>query len=152
MRKHRAETSAADPPAAEALAARADQGDEYLLKLSRYVHLSPVFVGELKHQALAVRREHLRRYPWSSYRGYAGVGRRLAFMDEGPVLGMMAVPAGKRRRAYRRFVEGGLAETDAEFVELLERSGWGLGDEAFQAQIERTRSGLETVGIAVMQT
>ena len=109
------------------------QGNEYLLQLTRYVHLNPVFVGKLKNQPLEVRREHLRQYPWSSYRGYAGLGKGYAFVEEGPVLAMMEGPARKRRLAYRRFVEAGIRETDAEFVELLEASAWGIGDDAFQA-------------------
>jgi len=115
--------------------AQAVQGDAYLLKLSRYVHLNPVAVGPLARQAPGVRREYLRRYPWSSYRGYAGLARPYAFMEEGPVLALTGEAAPKQRRAYRRFVEAGLAETDEEFVDLLRTSGWGLGDAEFQEGI-----------------
>ena len=49
------------------------QGDRHLLNLSRYIHLNPVFVGDCRRQELGLRRQQLRDYPWSSYRGYAGL-------------------------------------------------------------------------------
>lgn len=111
------------------------QGDEYLLKLSRYIHLNPVFIGDIKKQPLKIRREHLRAYPWSSYRGYAGIVKPYEFVEEAPVLAMLETAAKKRRVAYRRFVEAGIAETDAEFMELLKASPWGIGDSGFQDRI-----------------
>jgi putative transposase len=43
--------------------ARLVEGDDYLLKLSRYVHLNPVFVGKWRNASLAERRQALRNYP-----------------------------------------------------------------------------------------
>lgn len=111
------------------------QGDTHLLKLTRYIHLNPVFVGRMRKEPLEVRRDCLRQYPWSSYRGYAGLARPYDFVDESPVLKMMEVPAKKRRPAYRRFVESGLVETDEEFEELLKHTTWGIGDTQFQNRI-----------------
>ena len=110
-------------------------GDEYLLKLSRYIHLNPVFVGTMKKEPLEVRRDSLRRYPWSSYRGYAGLGKPYDFVDEAPILALTEAVAKKRRLTYRRFVETGIAETDAEFLESLKDSPWGIGDTEFQNRI-----------------
>ena len=108
------------------------QGEDYLLKLSRYIHLNPVFIKEFSGQSLAERREQLRAYAWSSYQGYAGLGKPWDFVDEAPVLAMMEGAASKRRRAYRRFVEAGIADTDEEFHELLKTFRWGIGDQSFQ--------------------
>ena len=110
-------------------------GDEYLLKLSRYIHLNPVFVRGIRNAALQDRLQRLRSYPWSSYRGYAGLAKPYAFIDEAPILGLSGMPAKKQRRAYRRFVEAGVAEADEEFLELLKTARWGIGDEAFQARV-----------------
>lgn len=118
------------------------QEDEYLLKLSRYIHLNPVFAGAIKKQPLKIRRQHLRGYAWSSYRGYAGLGNSYEFMDEAPVLRMMETREKKQRLAYRRFVEAGIAETDAEFVELLKESRWGVGDSEFQDRIRDLHTGM----------
>ena len=111
------------------------EGDEYLLKLSRYIHLNPVFVGRAKQEPVDVRREWLRKYPWSSYRGYAGLARPYECVEERPILVMMSSTARKERRAYRRFVEAGLGETDEEFMQLLQNSRWGIGGPEFQDRI-----------------
>ena len=111
------------------------QGDKYLLALSRYLHLNPVFVGSMTGQPLARRLTELRAYPWSSYRGYVGLAKSSDFIDEGPILAMMETSKKKRRRAYRRFVEAGIAETDEEFLEVLKGSAWGIGGGEFQEHI-----------------
>ena len=49
------------------------EGDEYLLRLSRYIHQNPVWVGALAKRPLKDRVAALRAYPWSSYRAYAGL-------------------------------------------------------------------------------
>lgn len=111
------------------------QGDEYLLKLSRYIHLNPVFVAPMAGQPLERRLAELRTYRWSSYQGYAGLAKPGDFVDYGPVLAIMGVRETKRRRAYRRFVEAGMAETDDEFLEVLQGSAWGIGGSEFQERI-----------------
>ncbi|MFA5043416.1 MAG: transposase [Kiritimatiellia bacterium] len=116
------------------------EGDAYLLTLSRYIHLNPVFAGSLMGQPLAGRLAEFRAYPWSSYRGYAGLAKPNDFVDEGPILAMMAAPEKKRRRAYRRFVEAGIAETDDEFLEVLQGSAWGIGGGEFQERIRDLHS------------
>ena len=60
--------------------ARLVEGNEYLLKLSRYVHLNPVKIGAVRSKPLAERLEMLRAYPWSSYRGYVGLAARRALV------------------------------------------------------------------------
>ena len=110
-------------------------GDDYLLKLTRYVHLNPVFAGRLKAAPLKERVEHLRHYKWSSYPGYAGRAKPEAFVDYGPLLALVGGKASQQRRSYRRFVEAGLAHTDEEFVAILKEVRWGLGDEGFMATI-----------------
>ena len=115
--------------------AEAVAGDEYLLKLSRYIHLNPIFVRRVKTQPLEARLRHLRAYPWSSYRGYAGLAKPYPFVDEAPILVLTGIPVKQQRRAYRRFVEAGIAETDKEFRSLLKTSRWGIGNEEFQARV-----------------
>ena len=110
-------------------------GDEYLLKLSRYIHLNPVFVRGIKNLPMKDRIQRLRSYPWSSYRGYAGLAEPQGFIDEAPVLDLLGVAAKRQRRAYARFVEAGIAKNDEEFRERLQGSRWGVGDEAFQARV-----------------
>ncbi len=111
------------------------QGDDYLLKLSRYVHLNPVFVRGMRNQPTENRVVALRAYRWSSFRGYAGLEGPCAFVTEGPVLAMLEGPVKRRRIAYRRFVEEGIAESDVEFLEVLKDTTWGIGDDEFRGRI-----------------
>ncbi len=117
-------------------------GDDYLFKLSRYIHLNPVYIRSLIEQPLKRRLAELRAYPWSSYRGYAGLGKAEKFIDDGPILALMEGAAKKRQRAYRRFVEAGLAEEDDEFLEVLKESGWGIGGDEFQERIRDLHTAL----------
>ena len=91
--------------------------DAYILKLSRYVHLNPVFIVSMRRQPVAERLALLRQYPWSSYPGYIGRSRRLAFVDYAPILAMMSPDESRQARTYRRFVEAGVSDVDAEFIE-----------------------------------
>ncbi|MBI2361216.1 MAG: transposase, partial [Deltaproteobacteria bacterium] len=69
--------------------------DNYLLQVSRYIHLNPVGAG-------IVRRPQ--EYRWSSYAAYAG-RKETGGVNRELILGQLG--EGKRRRArYREFVEG----------------------------------------------
>ena len=116
--------------------ARLVEGDEYLLALSRYVHLNPVRVGSIRSKPLEERIGSLRSYRWSTYPGYIHRRQALGFVEYGPVLGQMR---GKRRDwpgRYREFVEDGLAENDAEFEQALKASPRSIGSDGFRAWVD----------------
>jgi putative transposase len=119
--------------------ARIVSGDDYLLRLSRYVHQNPAWVGGWIERPITERINHLRAYRWSSYRGYIGEARPFDFVDEAPVLAMMRGRGSQGRRAYREFVEQGLARSDEEFQQALRAPGIAIGDEAFRQWVERLR-------------
>ena len=122
--------------------AAAVQGDRYLLKLTRYIHLNPVAVGEGLQQPLKQRLARLREHVWSSYRGYAGLSEPEAHVDEQPILAMMRGGGDARRRAeYRRFVESGLAKTDAEWLAIYRKSQRGLGEAVCRPEMPEPREG-----------
>jgi putative transposase len=52
--------------------ARLVEGDEYLVRLTRYMHLNPVKTKAMAARPLSDRLAALREYRWSSHRGYAG--------------------------------------------------------------------------------
>lgn len=112
------------------------QGDEYLLALTRYVHLNPAFTSPMKRKTFQERANHLRAYRWSSYPGYAGMRKQYQFVDEEAVLAMMGGPKRERRRRYRKYVESGLAQSDEEFREALQESPLSIGRESFRAMAE----------------
>jgi putative transposase len=116
--------------------------DEYILKLSRYVHLNPVYTKKSKVLPIRERIDTLRSYPWSSYCGYIGKAKPMTFVDEGPVLAMMGRSVRKQRATYRRFVEAAIIDIDAAFIEAKRQSPLCIGSEPC---LERIRSLYETL-------
>lgn len=110
--------------------------DEYILKLSRYVHLNPVYIGAYRKKTTKERIDILRQYRWSSYRSYIGKVKPLSFVSYAPVLTMMGRTKRKQPSTYRRFVESGIADIDSAFVESKRRSRLCLGSEAFHDKID----------------
>jgi putative transposase len=116
--------------------ARLVEGNEYLLKLSRYVHLNPVKITRIKSEPLSERLELLRKYTWSSYQAYVGLAPRNDFVDYGPVLGLLGGGKGDREDRYREFVETGAAQDDEEFAEAMWLSAHCIGGEDFREDVE----------------
>jgi hypothetical protein len=81
-----------------------------LLEVSRYLHLNPVRGMVLGQGTPMERRERLREYRWSSYRGYAGLEKRKSFLDSEPIQEVFQTYTGRRWKAweYRRWMEEGL--------------------------------------------
>ncbi|MBI1921548.1 MAG: transposase [Geobacter sp.] len=72
------------------------EADEYLVELSRYIHLNPVKVG------IVERPEH---YQWSSYQSFIGQSKPPAWLRTGFILGCFAKKEADARKKYRSFVE-----------------------------------------------
>jgi REP element-mobilizing transposase RayT len=112
------------------------EGDEYLLALSRYVHLNPVRVDGIKDKPIAERIKYLREYAWSTYPSYIGERKAFDFVEYAPILAEMS---GKRRdwpRRYREFVETGLAEEDEDIKLALKESPRSIGGEGFRVWVD----------------
>jgi len=116
--------------------ARLVAGDEYLLKLSRYVHLNPGMTAAARRQPLAERLKLLREYPWSSLRAYRGAAPPPPWLVREPTLARLGGRGAVRQRRYAEFVEAGLAQEDEEFKSELLRSALGIGDETFRAEVD----------------
>ena len=116
--------------------ARLVAGDEYLLKLSRYVHLNPVKGKDKITQLLPERMERLRTYAWSSYRSYIGLAKRLEWVDYGPMLALMGGRDKERMERYRCFVEAGIAADDDEFIAAMSRSARSIGTDDFREWVD----------------
>jgi putative transposase len=111
------------------------EGNEYLLKLSRYIHLNPVCVPDRTESSLQDRVQALRNYVWSSYRGYAGITGMEEWVQNMPLLEMISHHKIRPEIAYQRYVESGLARTDEEFLQCIKNSPWGIGTDKFQQKI-----------------
>ena len=103
--------------------------DEYLLELSRYIHLNPV---------MAKISESPEDYPWSSYRAYVKGGETiLSWLQRDRLLSYFETTTRKAMNRYRRFVE----ETDETLMKdpgTHAVSGSILGNESFITWIQET--------------
>src|SRR6266566_3853181 len=117
------------------------QEGEYLLGLSRYVHLNPVRGVSLGRGTPSERRKRLRAFRWSSYRGYAGLSAPFPFVQETMVLDELRGPRRAERLRYRRFVEEGLLR---EVENPFDAVQWQavLGDESFVQKLRDRVKGL----------
>ena len=115
---------------------------EYLLALSRYLHLNPVRGKVLGRGTPGERRERLRAYRWSSYRGYAGLTKPWVAVQEELVLGELGGPRRERALRYRRFVEAGLVEEIENPVQAL-RWQTVLGSEGFVRRMQDRINGMK---------
>ena len=81
-------------------------GDEYLLRLSRYVHLNPVRTKAWRSRPLDEQVEGLREYCWSSYPGYVDPSKKLDVVHRGRGIPSGSGPALRRTVADRAPARG----------------------------------------------
>jgi putative transposase len=117
------------------------QEGDYLLGLSRYLHLNPVRGVSLGRGTPSERRKRLRAFRWSSYLGYAGLKKPYSFVEEEMVLGELGGVRKDERVRYRRFVEEGLVR---EVENPFEAVRWQavLGNETFVQKLRDRLKGL----------
>ena len=103
--------------------------DDYLLELSRYVHLNPVRVGKYKKLACHEQMQYVERYWWSSLPGYLYKRKSVDFVSYDMVLSMV----GNQRR-YRKFLLDGLQSGVKDpFMDVQYRMV--LGDDDFVSRV-----------------
>jgi len=110
-------------------------GDQYLLRLSRYIHLNPVRTEFWKDKSLAEKIEFLDRYVWSSYRFYAGMASSPAWLERAPLLALTAPNAINPESIYLKYVQDGLAESDDDMRQLVQSRNPAIGSVAFLASL-----------------
>ncbi|MFO7870349.1 MAG: transposase [Kiritimatiellia bacterium] len=112
------------------------RGDDYLLRLSRYIHLNPVYVEGFDKASRERKIERLRTYNWSSFPAYAGLAPRQEWMDYDPLRRLVAGSRRGQARAFVRFVEAGIDSEDEVLEEAMGRSSKAIGDPEFCRQVE----------------
>jgi REP element-mobilizing transposase RayT len=108
--------------------------DNYLVELSRYVHLNPV-------RASIVKRPE--EYKWSSYPGYIVKGTEVEWVEYAWVLSKFGGDIKKAREKYRRYVEEGLKEKQGETPLSSVQGQVILGGEDFVEKVRRLLKGRE---------
>jgi len=82
--------------------------DNYLLALSRYIHLNPVRLKAFEKKMADEKWAELSRFGWSSLSGYLFSTKREAFVDYETVLSQTGGDSRKGRQGYRNFILSGL--------------------------------------------
>ena len=100
--------------------------DNYLLQVSRYIHLNPVKAEIAKNP---------RDYPWSSYRAYTG-GPNYYGVKRQILLDNFTDQGRKSVVSYRRFVESGI-ERGSALLDLPIVNQAFIGDRAFVVKATR---------------
>ena len=111
------------------------QGDDYLFRLSRYVHLNPVRISTFDGKSIHDKVGYLNGYPWSSYQSYCLPEKRMEFIDHQPVLDMMT-GKGDQNSLYRKFIESELVQKDEEFDEIYHASPRAIGSKVFLDKVD----------------
>jgi REP element-mobilizing transposase RayT len=98
--------------------------DEYLLPLSRYIHLNPVRDKGPESEDAKGLRKYLQGYRWSSFPGYSSTRNRLKWIDYGWLLKAYFGGDNTRGRArYRSFVYSGIdGEIENPFENVVHQS------------------------------
>ncbi len=85
------------------------EADEYLLELSRYIHLNPVRLEKYKNLPTERKIGILGEYHWSSFRGYIRSSERYDFVHYDMVLTYAGGDDKRGRATYKDFVLKGIA-------------------------------------------
>ncbi len=111
-------------------------GDEYIVALTRYIHLNPVKIKPLASEHADVCVQMLRQYPWSSYCGYIQADEAEPMVDYRWLELMGGRKLSSQRRRYQRYVEFFVKNQDDLFMEANKASRYAVGDDRFIEQVE----------------
>ncbi len=112
-------------------------GDDYLLRLTRYIHLNPVCTRAMKRKPTAQRTAYLSRFPWSSYQGYVDAKHAEQMVDYRWLVLTGCKTMRGRRAAYRRYAEGMVSKDDEALTAALSASVYAIGDEEFRDEVSQ---------------
>jgi len=99
--------------------------DEYLVTLSRYIHLNPVRAGIVQRPV---------DYRWTSYRSYSDKSNKKELVDVEDTLSRFSERKAEAVKGYREFVEAGIGGGDNPFKVL--EGGIILGNKSFMKKIK----------------
>jgi hypothetical protein len=110
-------------------------GDEYLVRLTRYIHLNPVKTEACGRMSAEERVGILRKYGWSSLSGYVDGKKAQNWVDYRWLKLMGCRTMGANRRAYQRYVETMAAGEDDKLKEAQNASRYAIGDKEFCGEV-----------------
>jgi len=104
--------------------------DNYLLEVSRYIHLNPIRIEAFSKKTVKEKWDALLKNRTSSLLGYFSLGKRRDFVDYKTVLDYMGGDNRKGRQGYRQFMGWGIEQGVENPLELGRGNGI-VGDEDF---------------------
>lgn len=98
--------------------------DQYLLPLSRYIHLNPLRTKELMDQDVEAKEKYLKNYVWSSLPGYCSTQKRATMPDYGWLLETyFCGDNSEGRKQYWTYVrEGVTGKVESPFDDVVHQS------------------------------
>jgi REP element-mobilizing transposase RayT len=111
---------------------------EYISKLSRYIHLNPIRIKKYKNITIEEKRNILLNYTWSSFAAHIGLNEPEHFLKIKTVLSTWGSNNMIRMKKYREYVEEGLYKDIDNPFELAIRQQI-IGSETFAERLTRTK-------------
>ena len=111
-------------------------GADYILRLTRYIHLNPVETERMKKKTPAEQKAYLHNYRWSSFPGYVRRSSCMECVDYQWLELMERATALGNRRAYRAYAEGMIGKDDEVLKEAFYASRYAIGGKKFVEQAE----------------
>lgn len=112
-------------------------GDDYCVRLIRYIHLNPVKVETVKGWGGRRKWEFLRTYCWSSLPGYLNPQSARNFVDYRWLMWFHKAGGRRAMAAYAGYIKALIEENDPLLTESFHRSSYAFGDESFVNEVER---------------
>jgi len=112
------------------------EGNDYLVRLTRYIHLNPVRGKPWAEKGNGNTAQYLRRYRWSSYRGYVDEEAAEEMIDYRWLRLMERRTERGNRAAYEEYIQGMIACRDDVLAPALKRSRYAVGSEPFIEEVE----------------
>ena len=112
------------------------EGDDYVTRLTRYIHLNPVCVEHASEWGVEEKWDYLKGYPWSSLHGYLSHSRKTDFVNYKWLNLFGSRNAASQRRSYGSYIRRQVGEEDAVLSDAFGRSTYAIGDEGFVAEVE----------------
>ncbi len=111
-------------------------GDDYILRLTRYIHLNPVKTRAQGSLETAEKMKYLDRFRWSSCRGYTVKKHEEEAIDYRWLKLLGCKTQKGNRTAYRKYIRECLGQEDELLKEARDASRYAIGDERFREEAE----------------
>lgn len=112
------------------------KGDDYLLRLTRYIHLNPAKIHASQGETAEEKWKALKAYRWSSLAGYLDRRRAEADVDYRWLELMHRRGREACRRAYAAYVRACLVKTDDVLGAAYGQSAYAIGEESHVREVE----------------